>query len=515
MSLDEPLRNNTTPRTSNAAGTRTQPTSAAKAESIVGDDFATTVERAARQLQQPGENSARVRGDTGPQPRDASGMTTGSPRAHAQGTMSELSSAPDESADELTQTLAAALPEDLAATVAADSYPGRSRQPLSMGGMLAVGNSDASLLIGGRPVSETVAPTTAGADLNASSQETARLRPPTDFPASASRLPSAAVARSEQEMSAPLPTNPAAGNALQDIVRDTVQRWTERPSAKLASPQEYLELKVLHREKHLPVRPLAGPGGGTDPAQQPEEENQPAEPGPMLATRRSAGRATTAASLLQPSNPQSDRTGAAATAMGGGEPVVGADLGQSEDFVQQIARRILSEVATSARVGRVGPSSPAQLNAPVGGNVIRILEVALEPASLGALKVRLSLRGQELSVSLSADTQSALDAINNDRESLEAALKGAGYALDELKIQRADQEFSRTPAQAQDQGLRGDGGNKDWTTGRGGGHAGTSGSAQGGSGDEGTAPERNSDNEHGANTRDVRTGLSGTRSVVV
>jgi len=137
----------------------------------------------------------------------------------------------------------------------------------------------------------------------------------------------------------------------------------------------------------------------------------------------------------------------------------------------------------------------------------------LEPANMGALTVRMSLRGQELSLALTAETQSALDAITAERTSLEAALKSAGYSLDELKIHRADLEQIRT--QAQDQFARGDSANRSNSTGTGDQHADTSGTDQRRGNPERSGGKQDSDREDESSKRGEDLGQSAARAVVV
>ncbi|KUO58493.1 MAG: hypothetical protein APF80_01710 [Alphaproteobacteria bacterium BRH_c36] len=329
--------------------------------------------------------------------------------------------------------------------------------------------------------------------------------------------------------------------------RKGVTGWQDSNSA-------VLEIHVRRQEKHMPTLPLWGldKRGAFEPwsLQSPEPEppiadrplvvgNAPKRvagsafaplhdsapaPAPLQSQASAPGQASASASapvpaLLQASAPvrapRDEMTEDIKSVRMEDSPIALESNSGVDGFAQQLTKRIAREVAPLAPpAAPAAPSKVATLqpSSPIGGNVVRILEVGLQPASLGALTVRLSLRGQELSVSLSADTQSALDAINNERDSIEAALKNAGYTLDELKVHRTDLEQVRNQP---DQQLRGDATGRNTTGGRGDGNADTTGSGRERDDSKDTAGHSNNT----AKTEPVEPGmLAGTRnprSVVV
>ena len=307
-----------------------------------------------------------------------------------------------------------------------------------------------------------------------------------------------------------------------------------------------LEINVQRQEKHLPTLPLWGldKRGSSEPGpseQSPETEPRDADQSLVAANALKRG-ATSASAPLPTSTPTPTPTPGPASASAlshapgpahasvpvrvpQGEMTEDIKTASREDgaialestsgadgFAQQLTKRIAREVAPPAAPAEPSKVAMLQPASPIGGNVVRILEVGLQPASLGALTVRLSLRGQELSVSLSADTQSALDAINSERDSIEAALKSAGYTIDELKVHRTDLEPVRNHP---DQQLRGDTTGRNTTAGRGDGNADTSGSGR----------ERHGSNDTGRHTGNggknepvepaMLAGTRNSRSVVV
>lgn len=71
---------------------------------------------------------------------------------------------------------------------------------------------------------------------------------------------------------------------------------------------------------------------------------------------------------------------------------------------------------------------------------VRVLELSLQPASLGSVTVRLRLSSDGLSVEVSASEAAALEALEGGQDGLKSALLGAGYATSELTITRPSAE---------------------------------------------------------------------------
>lgn len=65
---------------------------------------------------------------------------------------------------------------------------------------------------------------------------------------------------------------------------------------------------------------------------------------------------------------------------------------------------------------------------------VRIVELALQPASLGALSITLRLTGAGLRVTVSASSRETAELLREDREALAALIEGAGYDASEVIV---------------------------------------------------------------------------------
>lgn len=102
---------------------------------------------------------------------------------------------------------------------------------------------------------------------------------------------------------------------------------------------------------------------------------------------------------------------------------------------QQIADRVAAE-ATSARV----PADRADLVPDQQGSkaALRVLHIALQPADLGTVTVRMELKDAELSLHVQAERAETAELIRNDQDTLSKLLRSAGYAIDSGSIRVAD-----------------------------------------------------------------------------
>jgi chemotaxis protein MotD len=103
----------------------------------------------------------------------------------------------------------------------------------------------------------------------------------------------------------------------------------------------------------------------------------------------------------------------------------------------QIASRIAGELASQVHSGPAGSEGRLSGHRP-GAHVLRVLEIQLEPAELGTVSVRMSLRGSALEVHVAADRADTARLVQQDRDILSDRLQAAGYSLDTLVIQARD-----------------------------------------------------------------------------
>ncbi len=117
-----------------------------------------------------------------------------------------------------------------------------------------------------------------------------------------------------------------------------------------------------------------------------------------------------------------------------GEADVRAASGPSP--ATQIARRVIAEAlsaaAAAAAPAEAGGSETAR------GTVVRVLEIELEPASLGKVTIRMELKDDVLSLRLETAHREATVVIEKERDKLSNALKSAGYVVDAITAQTAE-----------------------------------------------------------------------------
>lgn len=106
--------------------------------------------------------------------------------------------------------------------------------------------------------------------------------------------------------------------------------------------------------------------------------------------------------------------------------------------LQQIAARIASEVGMAAQAGRPDatgfvPFAQAHLAAPV-----RVLQIQLQPAELGTVTVRISLKDQALRLDVEVGRGDTAQLLQRERDTLSVLLRSAGYLVDGMDIRMAD-----------------------------------------------------------------------------
>jgi hypothetical protein len=127
-------------------------------------------------------------------------------------------------------------------------------------------------------------------------------------------------------------------------------------------------------------------------------------------------------------------------------------LGPIASPVQQIADRIFAEVGAAAG-GRALAASPA---GPAGNPAapVRVLHIELQPADLGTIEVRLSLKQDALELKLEASRAESAALISRDKDALAGMLRSAGYLIDGLTVQVADADRSGMTGQSGGQGTQ-------------------------------------------------------------
>jgi chemotaxis protein MotD len=106
---------------------------------------------------------------------------------------------------------------------------------------------------------------------------------------------------------------------------------------------------------------------------------------------------------------------------------------------QQIAARIATEVGAATQAGRPEAAGFAPLAQPQLGSAVKVLHIQLQPAGLGTVTVRLSLKDHALRLDMEVGRGDTAHLIQREREALSSLLRSAGYLVDGLDVRVADQ----------------------------------------------------------------------------
>jgi chemotaxis protein MotD len=278
---------------------------------------------------------------------------------------------------------------------------------------------------------------------------------------------------------APAQANSAGGGAPQlpdDLIAGDLANGVARANAQEGEGVEVTAtVAILGRETHLaPVREAAavvapmqgdphadsGAQSGTDEAGAPARAGTGPASGaaaptavPHLAVTAPRG-SDAGAQQRQGGGPFSARQSATDAPSGGADasadartsaeqaaPAARSDTNASATSaaatpVQQIATRITSEVGAAVQAGR--PEAAGFVSQPQLGSAVKVLHIQLQPADLGTVTVRLSLKDQALRLDLEVGRGETAHLIQRDREALSALLRSAGYLVDGLDVRVAD-----------------------------------------------------------------------------
>jgi chemotaxis protein MotD len=120
----------------------------------------------------------------------------------------------------------------------------------------------------------------------------------------------------------------------------------------------------------------------------------------------------------------------------------------------QISERISAEIET------LPASTPAFADAArphaktTSESVLKVLHIQLQPAELGTVTVRMSLRDDVLELSLDASEQSTAQQIQKDHEALSTALRSAGYLVEGVTVKVVESDKTQPALQTNFQGAQ-------------------------------------------------------------
>ncbi len=200
-----------------------------------------------------------------------------------------------------------------------------------------------------------------------------------------------------------------------------------------------VKARVVGQETHLPVVPqwrLAaqnGSGKTADATQVSDDAETVAQTDPELdvdvaapdRVRDKRGiRAENVADIIKDARSGAD------------QPGVGQQLGEKiREALKPAGSQASSDVSSLNRL-----SQPTQSQ---GSQLVKILDVELTPEHLGSVTVRLSLKGDALSVHVTSGSQAAMAQLDADKDILTEVLKRSGYSVDEVVIVKSEFEPTR------------------------------------------------------------------------
>lgn len=258
-----------------------------------------------------------------------------------------------------------------------------------------------------------------------------------------------------------------ASQLLKALGSEAAGKTIERVETAGTEVTEDVTLKVLRRETHLAIvrtpavlsQDLAGaPASGAGAAQQ--VESQAAQLARELQRATGDAAPEQAAEDTGPNAPVSGKAWGPASekpahrefgqqAPADGQlPNGGAGNGdglQSSTFAMPLQAGRTAETAVDDGLADPAYETPAeQISTAVRSEVaveteelstdgaVKVLQIELKPASLGAVTVRIALKDNAVTVHLEAQRADTLEAIERDREALAGSLRSAGYTVDSI-----------------------------------------------------------------------------------
>jgi chemotaxis protein MotD len=126
-------------------------------------------------------------------------------------------------------------------------------------------------------------------------------------------------------------------------------------------------------------------------------------------------------------------------------PAIGADAsanaGQAQGVIRQIVERLNAEVVTVAPDGHVASRTLGQ---PLGSPA-KIIYIQLQPADLGTVTIRMSVKDQALQLDLEVGRGETAHMIQRERDNLSAMLRSAGYLIDGVDVRLAAPSAAHPP----------------------------------------------------------------------
>jgi chemotaxis protein MotD len=108
--------------------------------------------------------------------------------------------------------------------------------------------------------------------------------------------------------------------------------------------------------------------------------------------------------------------------------------GATASVTQQIADHIVSEASTLTPAGRPDIPTFVRHESPM-----KVLSIQLQPADLGTVTIRISVKDNTLRLDLEAGRGETVRLIQRDQDTLSTMLRSAGYLIDGMEVRLTDQ----------------------------------------------------------------------------
>jgi chemotaxis protein MotD len=162
--------------------------------------------------------------------------------------------------------------------------------------------------------------------------------------------------------------------------------------------------------------------------------------------------------------------------------------------LHQIVSAITGPDGLGAQAEATAPGAPdASTPAAPERQLVRTLDIRLEPPDLGSVTVKLRLSGQHLALRISADTVTTAQSLDQDRDTLASLLRGNGYSTEISAVRHEPATAAVPSASATDSSASTQG-----SANQAGGQGSGSGSADGGPRHQGGQPGGHQQGQHGA-----------------
>jgi flagellar hook-length control protein FliK len=111
----------------------------------------------------------------------------------------------------------------------------------------------------------------------------------------------------------------------------------------------------------------------------------------------------------------------------------------------QIAEGIRSELAAGGETALTWSPSASASAKPHADAPVKVLLIQLQPADLGTVTIRMSLKENALELHIETSQQDTAQRLQQDQDSLSKVLRSAGYLIDGVAIRAADPDRSLVP----------------------------------------------------------------------